>query len=184
MFRVRPEKTALLRARLASQKQRLPILGNDDETANRQVHQTHRPGFRLDRAARRAFGQGISPALRARVGRTSTTSAPGPPGWTSSSAKTRCRCSGGNPTRTAIRRSRSSDQRSRGSGGSVTSNFPASPMKMRVARGQSSFKISMKSSAPARGSWGGRRSKRRPDTSVGGIRFTEKRRVWGATSPN
>jgi hypothetical protein len=30
------ENGARLRARLASQKQRLPILGNDDETANRQ----------------------------------------------------------------------------------------------------------------------------------------------------
>jgi hypothetical protein len=55
------------------------------------------------------------------------------------------------PTTAATRSSRCGDQRSRCSGGSVTSNFPASPMKIRTARGQSSFNISMMSLGPACG---------------------------------
>ena len=48
----------------------------------------------------------------------------------------------GTPTATTTRSSRSSDQRSRGSGGSVTWNLPASPTKIRVARSQSSKTLS------------------------------------------
>ena len=62
------ENGSRLRARLAAEKQQLPILGNDDETANRHTSNTS-SGFRLHRAARRALGQGIRPALRAGVGR-------------------------------------------------------------------------------------------------------------------